>query len=452
MEDPNKRPRRHGKPRSNAQQGYTDSKGSLRASSARPNDSRHFYSSADQSNRAPLRNAADQSNRAPLRSAPGQPGSDAVNGARNSPPPKKKNRIPLFFKAFLLVLLCIFAGLFWHYQNTKDLSDSLHANGSGTNQDGGASAHAVVTPGNTDSTIGNTGIITYSNDSKKPLFGKVIFLEAGHGGSDSGCVYPSKNPKFSESIINLRIAESTKDALEAQGATVIMLRTGDSWISLYHRIALTHLYCLQYADEFERNTISSSDKSRLIGELSDTIRINSDTIDTGGMGIMVGTGVGPDLKLLMDLEKDFSDVLYLSIHTNSNPSSSLHGTQVYYVTDASVIESEKKMVAEDATYRNNPDFPVRQDYYGRSGTKNELLAMSLYNSIIKYAPMMEANAKNVVADNYAVLRETNLTGAMIEVGFITNSKDRESLTDSVHLAQIAGGIASGCINFFSGTP
>jgi N-acetylmuramoyl-L-alanine amidase len=62
---------------------------------------------------------------------------------------------------------------------------------------------------------------------------------------------------------------------------------------------------------------------------------------------------------------------------------------------------------------------------------------------------METNADSVLADNYAVLREHNLTGAMIEVGFITNKKDRGYLTEDSSIAQIADGIASGCINFFA---
>jgi N-acetylmuramoyl-L-alanine amidase len=154
----------------------------------------------------------------------------------------------------------------------------------------------------------------------------------------------------------------------------------------------------------------------------------------------------------MDLESDFTNILFLSIHTNSNPSSSLHGTQVYYVTDESIIASEDKTLDEDSSYLDNPNYPIRQDYYGRDGTRNELLAQALYESIIEAVPSMESNASSTIADNYAVLRENSLTGVLIEVGFISNKEDRSYLTDESTIADIADGIADGCINYFVENP
>jgi N-acetylmuramoyl-L-alanine amidase len=62
---------------------------------------------------------------------------------------------------------------------------------------------------------------------------------------------------------------------------------------------------------------------------------------------------------------------------------------------------------------------------------------------------MESNAGSTNEDNYAVLREHNLTGALIEVGFITNKSDRAYLTDDQVTDRISLGIANGCVNFFS---
>lgn len=417
------------------QKGYFDSNG-------------YFHTAAQNSAGQPGLNPAGQQKGQPVQNSAGHPAAAPQPPNRRNSPPKKHRGALFLVKSFLLIALCLSVGLFLHYMIGKDSYGTNGTNGAKTVIT--AVNHSVVTPAFTDSALPYTKPITFSSDTAKPLYGKVIILDPGHGGTDSGCVYPTNKPKYSENVINLTIAESARAALEAQGATVIMLRSDDSWISLYQRIALTHLNCLQYADEFGIETISSSDKARLVGELSDTVQVNSDTIDTGGMGIMVGTGVGSDLRLLMDLEKNFTDILYLSIHTNSNPAASLHGTQVYYVTDDSVISSEVRMVADDTSYQNNPNFPIRGDYYGRDGARNELFAQSLYDSIVAAAPNMETNAQSVLADNYAVLREHNLTGAMIEVGFITNKKDRGYLTEDSSIAQIANGIATGCINFFAG--
>ena len=445
MTDPNQRSRRHGKPRTahdspapkqtNPRNGYYDSNG-------------YFHTSAQRGEGKPGLNPAGQQMRHPGPDSSSHPNPSQKPKSRRTSPPKKHRGALFLLKSFLVIALCLSVGLFLHYMIGKD---GYSTSGPNSQNPLIADVNSVVTPAFTDSVLPYANLITFSDNTAKPLYGKVIILDPGHGGTDSGCVYPSNKPKYSENEINLAVAESTREALEEQGATVIMLRSDDSWISLYQRIALTHLNCLQYADEFGIGTISSTDKKRLISELSDTIQINSDTIDTGGMGIMVGTGVGSDLSLLMELEENLADILYLSIHTNSNPDTSLHGTQVYYVTDESVISSEVRMVSEDTAYQNNPDFPIRDDYYGRDGARNELFAQSLYDSIIDAAPNMETNSQSTLADNYAVLREHNLTGAMIELGFITNKKDRGYLTKDSSITEIADGIAAGCVKFFTGT-
>lgn len=380
----------------------------------------------------------------------GRPGNSRPETRRLPPRPparrKKKRSSGCVLPVILLVICLLCAGFLLHSCIRSGFPGIGTPNAGGTD----ASGTAAVSDAENISALPNTAPIVFSDDTSAPLYGKVILLDAGHGGTDSGCLYPTTNPKLVESAINLDIAERTKVSLEKLGASVIMLRDDDSWISLYNRLSLAHLYCLQYADQTGADTLGDTDRQRLISELCDTIDINSDTISSGGMGIMVGTGVGPDLGLLMDLESGFKNVLYLSVHINSNPYASLHGTQVYYVTDDSVIASEENTLYEDPSLLDNPDFPVRSDWYGRNGARNELFAQSLYDAIVGAEPDLETNVeKPIVADNYAVLREHNLTGALVEVGFITSKKDRAILSESASLGRIAAGIANGCLNFFA---
>lgn len=57
-----------------------------------------------------------------------------------------------------------------------------------------------------------------------PLLGKIIYLDAGHGGLDSGAI--SNNIK--EKDINLQIILKLKEKLEATGATVLLTRKDDN--------------------------------------------------------------------------------------------------------------------------------------------------------------------------------------------------------------------------------
>ncbi|MEX2294472.1 MAG: N-acetylmuramoyl-L-alanine amidase [Acidimicrobiales bacterium] len=68
-----------------------------------------------------------------------------------------------------------------------------------------------------------------------PLSGATVVLDPGHGGGEPGAVGPSGTM---EKDVNLAIAIETKRQLEAQGATVVLTRTGDYRITLASRAAI----------------------------------------------------------------------------------------------------------------------------------------------------------------------------------------------------------------------
>ena len=64
--------------------------------------------------------------------------------------------------------------------------------------------------------------ITASTDTL-PLFGKVIYLDPGHGGLDPGAIYKD----IEEASINLEISKRLMDVLEKNGAIVYLTRNDD---------------------------------------------------------------------------------------------------------------------------------------------------------------------------------------------------------------------------------
>ncbi len=79
-------------------------------------------------------------------------------------------------------------------------------------------------------------LIIYSNPIKAelPLQGKVIVVDAGHGGLDPGTIYGN----IYEKNINLSIAKYLEYELSTMGATVILTRNNDNDLSngvKYHR-------------------------------------------------------------------------------------------------------------------------------------------------------------------------------------------------------------------------
>lgn len=67
------------------------------------------------------------------------------------------------------------------------------------------------------------------------LSGATVVLDPGHGGDEPGAVGPGG---ATEKDVNLAIALETKRQLEAQGATVVLTRTGDYRITLPSRTAI----------------------------------------------------------------------------------------------------------------------------------------------------------------------------------------------------------------------
>lgn len=91
----------------------------------------------------------------------------------------------------------------------------------------------------------NWGYGAYRDDSKlvlkvrKPpaiarrvLKGRIIALDAGHGGNQTGSIGPTR---LAEKEVNLKLAMRLKELLEKEGSRVVLTRWSDSAVGLYER-------------------------------------------------------------------------------------------------------------------------------------------------------------------------------------------------------------------------
>lgn len=118
---------------------------------------------------------------------------------------------------------------------------------------------------------------------KDPLYQKTIFLDAGHGGPDSGALYRN----IYEKDINLSIVKKLERKLKEKGAQVFLTRDGDYDLSVPYTV--------------NRKRSDLSRRSNMIN------RSNCD--------------------------------LYISIHLNADTSTTYHGAQVFY--DSKVKQNKK---------------------------------------------------------------------------------------------------------------
>ena len=131
-----------------------------------------------------------------------------------------------------------------------------------------------------------TFLKTYKVSLDMPLVGKIIYLDAGHGGIDPGAVYKD----IEEKDINLSIVLKLRAALEKRGAVVYLTRDSD----------------------FDLASKNAKMRKRS---------------DLGNRAYLINK----------------SDAfLYISIHLNSYPSNKWSGAQVFYT----LKNSKNKLLAE----------------------------------------------------------------------------------------------------------
>lgn len=283
--------------------------------------------------------------------------------------------------------------------------------------------------------------------NQKPLDGISVILDPGHGGQDGGTIYPenSSDPIILEKDVTLAIGLKARSLLEALGAEVIMTRNGDDWKSLYNRISQVGIYALErFKTDLPTKGYTTTVIDHLQPQLETMIEINSDNGDNGGRGMMQGAGANNDSRLLFDVEQQYPDVLFISLHCNAlSNASSVRGAQVYYETTESCYEAESLMIAGSLSTANSPAYT----FYNDAG--RERLATLLRDNFLIQQPDMKFTGENdLLPSNYAVLREMNVVNALIEMGFVTNEQDRQILLDPNGQQKIAQAVTDSVYAYY----
>ena len=187
-----------------------------------------------------------------------------------------------------------------------------------------------------------------------PVSRRIIVIDAGHGGWDPGMV----SGKVEEKDINLSIAQKLQVFLEQGGATVIITRLDDS--------------------DLAKNKAGDMQARRLIA--------NTSKAD-----------------------------IFVSIHQNSFPDSSVKGFQVFYFNES---DNSKKLA--NCIQDKLKEFVNPNNRHGARANKN-----------------------------YYVLKQTEMPAVLIECGFLTNYGERSKLTSDEYQEKIAWGIYLGIVEYFN---
>jgi len=258
----------------------------------------------------------------------------------------------------------------------------------------------------------------------RPLSGKVIILDPGHGtiGSPGAAGY-------NEAVAMLDLARRLRPLLVAQGATVIMTRDNDINVPIGSRCAMVNIRAL----EAVKPTASAGERveiDRLIGIMQDIIRnpslantyMNIDNFNASRV-------IHRDLRRIFELQNNpviRDNFLFISLHSNATSSTTVRGAEVYFI--------DPNAHANTRTY-----------YAGYSYTSK---SRSFGNTLLNDINSAGIPRRSLRAENYAVIREINIPAVLAENGFHTNQTDRNLLQNRAFRDRLAIAYRDSIIQYF----
>lgn len=124
--------------------------------------------------------------------------------------------------------------------------------------------------------------------------------------------------------------------------------------------------------------------------------------------------------------------LFISLHCNASTDRRASGIETYCLTPAGAASTNQKRISS-ASFKGNA-----------LDANNFLLAYEIQKSLLYRT---RAQDRSVRHGRFAVLRNLNMPGVLLEMGFVSNPNEERRLATSAYQEQIARGIAVGIINY-----
>ena len=124
--------------------------------------------------------------------------------------------------------------------------------------------------------------------------------------------------------------------------------------------------------------------------------------------------------------------LFVSLHCNASTDPRAAGIETYCLTPASASSTNQKQISNTAFKGNALD------------GNNFLLAFEMQKSMLLRTKGYD---RGVRRGRFAVLRNLNMPGILLEMGFVSNAAEEKKLATPAYQEQIARAIAVGIINY-----
>ena len=233
----------------------------------------------------------------------------------------------------------------------------------------------------------------FADDSENMFKVGAILIDAGHGGKDPGAgkTYEINGKKvlIQEKDINLRVAKMLYERLKTAypDKKIILTRDKDVFLSLSERTDIAN-------------------------------------------GVKV-----PENEA----------VLFISIHVNSSLNKTSSGYEVWYLSPGYRRTVIDKSVAED----DKSLFPILNSMMEEEYTTESIMIAKFIMDGLQSQIGNESKARGIKAEEWFVVKNSNMPSVLIELGFVSNEKEALLLNNEAYLKKASLGIYNGISAFIT---
>jgi N-acetylmuramoyl-L-alanine amidase len=155
-----------------------------------------------------------------------------------------------------------------------------------------------------------------------------------------------------------------------------------------------------------------------------------------------------------EVANDNNGDVFVSVHANAAPRRGAHGIETYYLGSGHSEEAKATAARENGKLvRSVNDDQTQEILASMISTtkinKSSRLASNIQHELVhsmrkKYSGVKDLGVKE---GPFFVLHDTNMASVLVEVGFVTNSKEERRLKQSAYLDNLASFIAKGIAKF-----
>lgn len=230
--------------------------------------------------------------------------------------------------------------------------------------------------------------------NENPFKVGAILIDAGHGGKDPGAskTYKinGKNTNIQEKDINLKVAKMLYERLKTYypEKQIILTRSTDIFLSLSERT-----------------------------DIANNVKVNENEA-----------------------------ILFISIHVNSSLNKNSSGYEVWYLSPG-----YRRSVLDKSSIKSDEEnlYPILNSMLEEEYTTESIMIAKFIMDGLKSQIGNEAQARGIKAEEWFVVKNSNMPSVLVELGFVSNEKEALLLNDDKYLKKATLGIYNGLSAFIT---